>query len=248
MVGNRISVSLVCLLLGAVAIVPSFSTAEQLFPDSVWDESECNGATHHGHSGCGNTPSGSYGTPSSGGGGYHQPPSTGGHEPRGGSLTPPSQGGGYYNSPPTYNPPATGGGGGSVPVLPPPTTPVDPNIGSPFFFGTCSWWRLHPTVIYGLFGGYIGSVAGVFGAICTPVFGHDLTLPQALANPRTDGLGALFREGTASFLNSMVNHHFPFTTEEVRASFTAALISDAAAGTQAALFQQANEGRLKPRL
>ncbi|XP_031472995.1 protodermal factor 1-like [Nymphaea colorata] len=276
MVGKRVTMSLVCFLLGVVVShhmnVPALSTAEELLPDSVWDESECNGAPHHGHTGCGNPPGGSYGTPRSGGGGYYHSPPSGG-QPGGGSLTPPSDGGGYYHSPPTYNPPATGGGsltppsdgggyyhspptynppatggGGSVPVLPPPTTPVDPNIGSPFFFGTCSWWKLHPAAIYGLFGGYIGSVAGVFGGICTPVFGHDLTLLQALANPRTDGFGALFREGTASFLNSMVNHHFPFTAEEVRTGFTTALISDAAAASQAALFQQANEGRLKLRL
>lgn len=81
-----------------------------------------------------------------------------------------------------------------------------------------------------------------------PGFGAStLSLQQALSNTRTDGLGALYREGTASLLNSMVNQKFPYTTKQVRESFVASLSSNKAAAAQAQLFKLANEGRVKPR-
>ncbi|XP_039161065.1 protodermal factor 1-like [Eucalyptus grandis] len=180
---------------------------------------------------CGNpphvpTPS----TPRRGGGGggsrsyYNPPPST----PSGGSG-----GGSYYNPPPStpsgggrsyYNPPPStpsGGGGGSysnppasggtppTPVIvSPPTTPIiipgTPAL-PPFLrlhsirtqipsLGHARWW---------------GTVGGTFGATSMPGFPSNLNLMQALSNTRTDGLGQLYREGTASLLNSMVNARFP---------------------------------------
>lgn len=91
----------------------------------------------------------------------------------------------------------------------------------------------------------MGSVFGITGS---PGFGATLSLPQALSNTRTDGLGSLYREGAAAFLNSMVNNRFPFTTNEVRQSFVSALSSNKAAAAQARVFQMANEGRFKPRI
>ncbi|KAE8663702.1 Protodermal factor 1 [Hibiscus syriacus] len=218
----------------------------------------------------------SHGTPSHGGGYHHTPttpstpsggncgtpphepstPSTPSHTPSHGS--PPSYGGG---SPPSYgggSPPSYGGGsppsygGGSPPT--PTIDPGTPSIPTPPFFpaptppigGTCDFWRSHPTLIWGLLGwwGTLGSALGVTSA---PGFGATMSLPQALSNTRTDGIGALYREGTASFLNSMVNHRFPFSTKQVRESFVSALGSNSAAKAQARLFKLANEGHLKPR-
>lgn len=111
----------------------------------------------------------------------------------------------------------------------------------------CSYWKTHPGVIWGLVGWWGTSLGSVFGVTSVPGFGTNLSLQQALSNTRTDGLGALYREGTASFLNSMVNNRFPFTTKQVRQNFVAALGSNKAAASQAHVFKLANEGRLKPR-
>nr|KJB75432.1 hypothetical protein B456_012G041900 [Gossypium raimondii] len=194
----------------------------------------------------GTPPSGSHGTPPSSGGGsppsHGTPSHGGGYHP---SPTPSTPSGGNCGSPPSY-------GGGS-----PPTTPIDPgtpSIPSPPFFpaptppigGTCDFWRSHPTLIWGLLGWW-GSVGNAFGVTNAPGLGTSMSLPQALSNTRTDGLGALYREGTASFLNSMVNNRFPFSTKQVRETFVAALGSNSAAAAQARLFKLANEGHLKPR-
>ncbi|XP_039028834.1 protodermal factor 1-like isoform X3 [Hibiscus syriacus] len=171
--------------------------------------------------------------------------------------TPPSYGGG---SPPTYgggSPPTYGGGSPPTPVTVSPPTPIDPgtpSIPTPPFFpaptppigGTCDFWRSHPTLIWGLLGWW-GTLGSAFGMTSAPGFGATMSLPQALSNTRSDGLGALYREGTASFLNSMVNHRFPFSTEQVRQSFVSALGSNSAAAAQAHLFKLANEGHIKPR-
>ncbi|KAK3404900.1 hypothetical protein EUGRSUZ_K01198 [Eucalyptus grandis] len=202
-------------------------------------------------------------TPSGGSGGgsyYNPPPST------------PSGGGGrsYYNPPPSTpsgggggsysNPPASGGTPPTPVIVSPPTTPIiipgtpsaptiptppfDPNSNP--FTGTCNFWRTHPGVIWGLLGWW-GTVGGTFGATSMPGFPSNLNLMQALSNTRTDGLGQLYREGTASLLNSMVNARFPYTTQQVKERFTAALGSNSAAAAQARLFRLANEGHMKPR-
>ncbi|KAE9593257.1 hypothetical protein Lalb_Chr19g0137861 [Lupinus albus] len=202
----------------------------------------------------GTPPSGSYGIPPShGSGGSSRPPSHGTPStPSGGNYgspphdpstpTTPGGGGRYYNSPPPY-------GGGSPPT---PTTPIDPgtpNIPSPPFLpspspftGTCNYWSSHPRMIWGLLGWW-GTLGNAFGF---PGSGSGLTLPQALSNTRTDGLGALYREGTASYLNSLVNNKFSYTTNQVRDRFVASLSSNKIAVAQAKLFKMANEGRMKP--
>ncbi|KAK6919660.1 hypothetical protein RJ641_015564 [Dillenia turbinata] len=199
----------------------------------------------------------SHGTPSHGSGGSYNP-----------TPSAPS-GGGSYN--PTPSTPSGGGGGGGAyyrpppspttpivnpPVLTPPTTPIvdPPTVPSPPFPidpntplpGTCTFWKTHPAAIWGLFGWW-GTVAGAFGVASVPGFGSNFSLPQALSNTRTDGFGDLYREGTASLLNSMVDKKFPFTTQQVRDHFAAGLASDKAARAQAQLFKMANEGRLKRR-
>ncbi|XVE86271.1 hypothetical protein DITRI_Ditri18aG0022000 [Diplodiscus trichospermus] len=197
------------------------------------------------------TPSTPSHTPSHGGY-YHSPPTSGGGSPpTSGGGSPPTSGGG---SPPSY-----GGGSPPTPVtVSPPTTPIidpgTPTVHPPPFFpaptppigGTCDFWRNHPTLIWGLLGWW-GTVGSALGVTNVPGFGATMSLPQALSNTRTDGLGALYREGTASFLNSMVNNRFPFSTNQVRDSFVAAVGSNSAAAAQARLFKLANEGHLKPR-
>lgn len=120
---------------------------------------------------------------------------------------------------------------------------TDNNLPSSCIF---SYWRTHPGIIWGLLGWW-GTMGSAFGITNAPGFGATLSLPQALSNTRTDGLGALYREGAAAFLNSMVNIRYPFTTNQVRDSFVSALSSNKAAAAQAQVFKMANEGRFKPR-
>uniref|UniRef100_A0A1J3E3I5 Protodermal factor 1 n=1 Tax=Noccaea caerulescens TaxID=107243 RepID=A0A1J3E3I5_NOCCA len=177
---------------------------------------------------------------------------------------PPS--GGYYSSPPPSTPvvvtpptpivdPGTPiiGGSPPTPIYIDPGTPGTPFVPAPFppITGTCDYWRNHPTLIWGLLGWW-GTVGGAFGTVSSPSsipgFDPHMNLLQALSNSRTDAIGALYREGTASWLNSMVNNRFPFTTPQVRDHFVAGLSSTKAATKQAHTFKLANEGRLKPRV
>ncbi|KAI4363885.1 hypothetical protein MLD38_020048 [Melastoma candidum] len=183
---------------------------------------------------------------SSGGGGYHyKPPSSGssGGGTKGGGgyhYSPPSSGsrsGGYHYSPPSSGsrgvssggyshptPPSSGSSGGSGRSSTPPTTPIGGGttpttppyypITDPFT-GTCNFWKAHPTIIFGLFGWY-GTVGTAFGVTNVPGLPSNLNLLQALSNTRNDGYGEPLREGTASLLNSMVNHKFPYTTQQVK--------------------------------
>ncbi|XP_071703701.1 uncharacterized protein [Rutidosis leptorrhynchoides] len=201
---------------------------------------------------------------------YHHtpPPSGGGSPPTYHHIPPPrSGGGGSGGSPPIYyhSPPPSGGGGGGSgsppgtypPIILPPTTPglpfpsppFDPNS-PPITGGPCDFWRNHPGFIWGVFGWSgqtIGSAFGL-GTLPGPGAGANLNLLQALSNTRTDGIGALYREGTASLLNSMVNKHFPYTTSHVKTSFLAAIGSNKAAAAQARVFKLANEGHMKLRV
>ncbi|KAJ6805026.1 protodermal factor 1 [Iris pallida] len=93
--------------------------------------------------------------------------------------------------------------------------------------------------------GYLSNIGQSFGAACGTAFGRNLSLPDALNNTRADGIGALYREGTAALLNSLACRTYPFTTQQVKDAFTAAITSDASAARQAQLFKQANEGGLK---
>ncbi|TXG54193.1 hypothetical protein EZV62_019449 [Acer yangbiense] len=194
-------------------------------------------------SNCGTPPHPS--TPSDPPSGYHSPPT---------SVSPPT-----YVSPPISIDPGTPTYPG-VPTPPfypgpnPPTTPTYPGVPTPPFYpgpnppttGTCNYWSTHPGVIWGVLGWW-GTLGNAFGVSSLPGFGANMSLQQALSNTRTDGFGALYREGTAAWLNSMVNHRFPFTTTQVRQNFVSALHSNTAAAAQARLFKLANEGHLKPR-
>ncbi|XP_055824936.1 protodermal factor 1 [Solanum dulcamara] len=197
----------------------------------------------------------SHATPSHG----SKPPANCGNPPKGGhhhNPTPasPSGGhsGGYYPHPPST--PTTTPSTPSTPtIVTPPTTPIiDPGTPStpatptpspPF---TCDYWRTHPGLIWGLFGWW-GTVGGAFGVASAPGLGSNMNLLQALSNQHTNGLGQLYREGTASLLNSMVSKRFTYSTTQVKNNFATALSSDKAAAAQAQLFKLANEGRLKPR-
>ena len=86
---------------------------------------------------------------------------------------------------------------------------------------------------------------GHFFGAAGSVGGSDVSIQDALANTRSDGTGALLREGAAALLNSMTRAGFPYTTEQVRNAFAAAAVggSDGAAAAQAAAFRKANDGK-----
>ncbi|XP_038900371.1 protodermal factor 1-like [Benincasa hispida] len=240
---KQASVLLFTLLAGLLSqslLIPVFST-------SIADQKSYYSPPSDPHSGT--PPTGSHSSPIPPSHGY------GGSPPHYSTPTPstpskpPSSGGGYYN------PPSSGGGS-------PPTTPVDPGTPStpstpgvpstpstpsipttPF---TCNYWLNHPGMIWGVLGWW-GTLGNAFGATNVPGFGTNLNLLQALSNTRTDGFGALLREGTASYLNSLASNRFPFTTKQVRTSFVSALSSNKAAADQANTFKLANEGKIKPR-
>ncbi|PKA46842.1 Protodermal factor 1 [Apostasia shenzhenica] len=185
-------------------------------------------------------------TPSYGSGGFHHTPPTGGGGNGGGHSTP---SGGSYRTPPT-----TGGGGGGYPptityppavpaiTIPSPPTGYDPNV-PPFHPGTCGYWISHPGRITAVIG-YAGAVGDFFGAACVFAYGgRNPSLHDAVANTRLDGIGALFREGTAALLNSLSCRSFPLTAQQVRAAFAGAVGSDGSAAAQAQLFKLMNEGR-----
>jgi hypothetical protein len=87
---------------------------------------------------------------------------------------------------------------------------------------------------------FFGAAGGAAAAGGSP----SVSIQDALANTRTDGAGALMREGAAALLNSMTRAGFPYTTDQVRTAFVAAAAggSDGPAAAQAAAFKKANEG------
>ncbi|KAJ4808512.1 Protodermal factor 1 [Rhynchospora pubera] len=181
-------------------------------------------------------------TPSYGTGGSHSTPSTPSYGNGGHGSTTPTYGSGGNHATPTpshgsgsYNPPSSGSGGHSTPTVP----SIDPHH---FFTGTCDYWRNHPQQIYAIIG-YWSTVGQTFGPTCGVLFGTGTTLHDALSNARNDGFGSLIREGTAAFLNSIANSHFPFTTQQVQEAVATSITSDGAAAAQADLFKQANEGK-----
>lgn len=90
--------------------------------------------------------------------------------------------------------------------------------------------------------GSLGNIGKTFGAACSLIVGKKLeNLHDALSNTRTDGVGALLREGAAAYLNSIVNKKFPFTTQQVKDCIVVAVTSDSAASAQAGIFKKANE-------
>ncbi|CAL4952211.1 unnamed protein product [Urochloa decumbens] len=206
------------------------------------------------------TPShgGSGSSPSTGGGAYGGSPSTpggGGGAYGGGSSPSPSHDGGAYGGGSSSPTPAYGGispsHGGVGTSSPTPYVPVDPHsLGS--LPGSCDYWRSHPMEIWSALGGgrfptssSMGSFfGGGSGSLGGGAGGMSMSIQDALANTRSDGAGALLREGAAALLNSMTRSGFPYTTDQVRDAFAAAAAagSDGAAAAQAAAFKKANEG------
>ncbi|KAL9661888.1 hypothetical protein QQ045_026716 [Rhodiola kirilowii] len=201
-----------------------------------------------------------------GGGAYNPSPPTAGSPPL--VLSPPPTpfiDPGFGGSPPTtpYIDPGTGGTPPFLPISPGfpgilPGTPGLPGIlpGTPIFMpdpnsnpfsGTCDFWRNNPGIIWGLLGWW-GTLGSIFGTSSLPSVSPSMTLPQALSIPRdADGFTSLYREASASYLNSMAYRHFPYSPKQVRDQLASALHSNRAAGHQARVFKLANEGRLKPR-
>ncbi|KAK4398187.1 Protodermal factor 1 [Sesamum angolense] len=198
----------------------------------------------HGSGGHHATPTPSHGTPSHGGGSYGRtPPANCGHPPSGGHPrpTPAPPTGGYYHPPPSSTP--------TTPTTPTPSTPT-PTIGTPPTTITPPTTVTPPTIPIITPG--TPTTPGI--TIPSPPFPFDPNSPPLTCtywrNHPTliwDGLGELYREGTAALLNSMAHTRFPYTTSQVRDSFVAALSSNKAAAAQAQLFKLANEGRNKPR-
>uniref|UniRef100_A0A453ED24 Uncharacterized protein n=1 Tax=Aegilops tauschii subsp. strangulata TaxID=200361 RepID=A0A453ED24_AEGTS len=205
----------------------SGSTPSHSGSGSLPDPSHGGYGTPPSHGGSGSLPdpshSGGYGStpdaPSHGEGAYGSSPtpSTGGAY---GSSPTPSHDGGAYGSSPT--PAHDGGSYSGTPaapshsshgsVTPTPLIPVDPNS-----LGTCDYWRTHPMQIWSALGSWPSSVSHFFGAAGGAVAGGpSMSIQDALANTRTDGAGALLREGTAALLNSMTRPGFAYTTQQVR--------------------------------
>ncbi|XP_066325246.1 protodermal factor 1-like [Miscanthus floridulus] len=167
-----------------------------------------------------------------------------------------------YSSAPRYGgspTPTYGSGGGHEPTPTPsygstptpsygttPSTPSTPAYGVPEipkhgFVGSCDYWKNHPDMIVAVVG-YLGNIGKTFGAACSLIVGKKLeNLHDALSNTRTDGVGALLREGAAAYLNSIVNKKFPFTTQQVKDCIVVAVTSDGAASAQAGIFKKTNE-------
>ncbi|CAD6247503.1 unnamed protein product [Miscanthus lutarioriparius] len=167
-----------------------------------------------------------------------------------------------YSSAPSYGgspTPTYGSGGGHEPTPTPsygstptpsygttPSTPSTPAYGVPEipkhgFVGSCDYWKNHPDMIVAVVGS-LGNIGKTFGAACSLIVGKKLeNLHDALSNTRTDGVGALLREGAAAYLNSIVNKKFPFTTQQVKDCIVVAVTSDGAASAQAGIFKKANE-------
>ncbi|KAJ1278663.1 hypothetical protein BS78_04G096000 [Paspalum vaginatum] len=157
----------------------------------------------------------------------------------GGSPTPTyGSGGGYHPTPtPSY---------GTTPTPSYGSTPSTPSYGVPEipkhgFVGSCDYWKSHPDMITAVVGS-LGNIGKTFGVACRLIVGKKIeNLHDALSNTRTDGVGALLREGAAAYLNSIVNKKFPFTTQQVKDCIVVAVTSDGAASAQAGIFKKANE-------
>ncbi|GJN19390.1 hypothetical protein PR202_gb06665 [Eleusine coracana subsp. coracana] len=145
-----------------------------------------------------------------------------------------------YGSGTGYKPTPTPSYGSPAPSTTP-STPDFPGIPKNGFTGSCDFWKNHPDVIVAIVGS-LGNIGKTFGAACSSIVGKKLdNLHDALTNTKTDGVGALLREGAAAYLNSIVNKKFPFTTQQVKDCILVAVTSDGAASAQAGIFKKANE-------
>lgn len=179
-------------------------------------------------------------TPTHGSGGGYKPTPTPSY-----GATPTPTYGATPTPTPTYGatPTPTYGATPSTPSAPSHDVPEIPKKHE--FIGSCDYWKGHPDAIVAAIGS-LGNIGQTFGATCSVIVGKKLgTLHDALSNTRTDGIGALIREGAAAYLNSIVNHKFPFTTQQVKDCIIVAVTSDGAASAQAGVFKKANEFHYK---
>ncbi|RLN21732.1 meiosis 5 precursor [Panicum miliaceum] len=233
---------------GGITPVPSHGGSSGTSPSHGGSSDPSHGSSGSSPStggGYGGSPShGGSGSSPSTGGAYGSSPSTPGGAYGSGAPSPSSGGGAYGGSSPTPSygdSPSHGGIGTSSPT---PFVPVDPHtLGS--LPGSCDYWRSHPMEIWSAIGGRFPSSMGHFFGSAGSVGGANVSIQDALGNTRSDGAGALLREGAAALLNSMTRAGFPYTTEQVRDAFAAAAAggSDGAAAAQAAAFKKANEGK-----
>lgn len=90
------------------------------------------------------------------------------------------------------------------------------------------------------------TVSNVFGSRVYERYRLDLTLVEATA--RNDGeenpFGGLVKEGTAALLNSYARKSFPYKPWQVKTLVIQALVSEAAAASQAKRFSLANQACL----
>ncbi|KAF8663286.1 hypothetical protein HU200_055896 [Digitaria exilis] len=224
----------------------------------------------HGHGGSSGVPA--LPSPSHGGGGYGggspshgSSPSTGGGA-YGGSSPPSTPGGGAYGSPspsggayggssptPAFGDSSPSHDGTSTPTTSSPSPKLPPLTDDAHVtmvnLSLTTTMQSHPMEVLSALGGQLpssmsSSMSHFFGGAAGSLGGGGVSIQDALANTRTDGAGALLREGAAALLNSMTRAgSFPYTTEQVRDAFAAAAASgsDGAAAAQAAAFKKANE-------
>eukprot|EP01018_Ginkgo_biloba_P014174 Gb_40194 [translate_table: standard] len=140
--------------------------------------------------------------------------------------------------------PSYPGGGTTIPT---PYTPDNghgssiPTYGSPSpASGTCKFWSSHsaswPDIL-----STISTISTIFGKSASSMFDGHMTLLEALETSKEDPYSSLLRQATASLLNSYAYiNTFPFSPQDVKAKFNAALATPKAAAAQAAEFAEAN--------
>lgn len=86
------------------------------------------------------------------------------------------------------------------------------------------------------------TVSNVFGWRMYEKYRSDLTLLEATARNDEEGnpFGGLLKEGTAALLNSYARKGFPYRPWQVKTLMMQALVSEAAASSQAKYFSLAN--------
>ncbi|KAG0583052.1 hypothetical protein KC19_3G105300 [Ceratodon purpureus] len=142
-----------------------------------------------------------------------------------------------------------------TPYTPTPYTPTDPapTTPAPTTPGSCSWWSSNTSnfpdiisifttlldVFQTISGGSGGS--GGAGSIISSIFGNQMTVYQGLTNTRTDGYGALARQGSAAILNAYSRpREYPYSPFQVKLQFKNALGNQQSAFQMARVFENAN--------
>ena len=84
----------------------------------------------------------------------------------------------------------------------------------------------------------------VFGSRAYERYSWDLTLAEAAENDEENAFGRLAKEATAALLNSYAREGFPYRPWQVKTLLIQALVSEAAASSQALRFSSANRACL----